>query len=99
MITNKDAMPELPEELHTTMQDAFERFAFVAQDVLARFKNLPKSRDLAAAMIANLAQEACTAGHGVMRLAKEVHEIEERMEMAEYEDAGEDGEIEEEDED
>ena len=93
-----EAMPELDPDLRKAVVDELERFAQKGQDLLKRAKAVPKSRDLAAAMFANLAEEARGAGKAVCRIASEVHEIEERMERAEYGTAGEDGE-EDEDED
>ena len=85
-----EAMPELDPDLRKAVVDELVRFAEKGQDLLKRAKAVPKSRDLAAAMFANLAEEAHGAGKAVCRIASEVHEIEERMERAEYED--EDGE-------
>lgn len=90
-----ETMPELDPELRKAVLDELERFAQKGQDLLKRAKAVPKSRDLAAAMFANLAEEAHGAGKAVCRIATEVHEIEERMEKAEYGTAGEDGEEEE----
>ena len=90
-----ETMPELDPELRKAVVDELERFAQKGQDLLKRAKAVPKSRDLAAAMFANLAEEAHGAGKAVCRIASEVHEIEERMERAEYGSAGEDGEEEE----
>lgn len=87
-----ETMPELDPELRKAVLDELERFAQKGQDLLKRAKAVPKSRDLAAAMFANLAEEAHGAGKAVCRIATEVHEIEERMEKAEYGTAGEDGE-------
>ena len=90
-----ETMPELDPELRKAVVDELERFAQKGQDLLKRAKVVPKNRDLAAAMFANLAEEAHGAGKAVCRIACEVHEIEERMERAEYGTAGEDGEEEE----
>ena len=93
--TGAETMPELDPDLRKAVLDELERFAQKGQDLLKRAKAVPKSRDLAAAMFANLAEEAHGAGKAVCRIASEVHEIEERMERAEYGTAGEDGEEEE----
>lgn len=90
-----ETMPDLDPELRKAVVDELERFAQKGQDLLKRAKAVPKSRDLAAAMFANLAEEAHGAGKAVCRIASEVHEIEERMERTEYGSAGEDGEEEE----
>lgn len=86
----KTLTPQMPKEFLAAFVADLERHLRVAQDLVKRAKALPKNRDLAAAMITNLAMEARMSGCSVHTIAREIHEVEERMEKAEFGEVEED---------